>query len=320
MIHILLVILKCTGLLLAFLLLLVMLMGSIIIWVPIRYKVQILYEDKASASAKITWMLRMLSVTLRYDSKGMDIGIRILGISLQRWKDKWLKLSLRLSKWKKSWKRFGSKEKRELKIAEKKKSNHRIQIEKKRENTKQDGMFPAQYDELEVEDENQENKTLKDIPKRQKKKRKIEGLIGKIKRMFQRLRSKLDKLKYTTEKIYDKIKKAKQFIMNKDNQAALWLVKNRALRILLHMLPKKLKGNVHFGTGDPSTTGQILGVYSMCYPFLKDRIYVVPEFEEVIFEMDLEAKGRIRIFTLLKHAFLLYRDKDIKRLIKQYRK
>ena len=45
-----------------------------------------------------------------------------------------------------------------------------------------------------------------------------------------------------------------------------------------------------------------------------------PDFEETVWEGELSVKGRIRIFFLLRVLWILYFDKDIKRLIHMWKK
>ena len=67
-------------------------------------------------------------------------------------------------------------------------------------------------------------------------------------------------------------------------------------------------------------TGQILSIYSVLYPFVHDIIQVVPEFNEEILEGKLYVKGRIRVAVVLWAAVKLYFSKDVRRLIKVYKR
>jgi hypothetical protein len=77
------------------------------------------------------------------------------------------------------------------------------------------------------------------------------------------------------------------------------VVKKRLVKIVRHILPRKLKGSVRFGTGDPCSTGKILGAAAMLYPIYGGHINVEPVFEEKALEFDLYLRGRIRIVTVL---------------------
>ncbi len=98
------------------------------------------------------------------------------------------------------------------------------------------------------------------------------------------------------------------------------VVKKRLVKIVRHILPRKLKGSVRFGTGDPCSTGKILGAAAMLYPIYGGHINVEPVFEEKALEFDLYLRGRIRIVTVLIPALRTYWSKDFKRLRKKIKK
>ena len=86
--------------------------------------------------------------------------------------------------------------------------------------------------------------------------------------------------------------------------------------MLKSISPRKIRGSVLIGTGDPASTGQILAVYGMLYPLLGYHIDIVPDFEQQIIEGDLYVKGKITVFKALKTAWIVYFNKDLRRLIK----
>ena len=85
------------------------------------------------------------------------------------------------------------------------------------------------------------------------------------------------------------------------------------LRVLLgKLLPKSVWGDLHFGTDDPALTGEILGGISIFYPLFMDNVKVVPDFQESVLEGELYLKGRIRLITIVRIAWKLYRDKNVR--------
>ncbi|MCR5154875.1 MAG: DUF2953 domain-containing protein, partial [Lachnospiraceae bacterium] len=58
-------------------------------------------------------------------------------------------------------------------------------------------------------------------------------------------------------------------------------------RLLKYLLPRKIKGYVRFGTGDPATTGKILGAVSAVYAKTGPVFKLEPEFDKKIFECDI---------------------------------
>ena len=70
------------------------------------------------------------------------------------------------------------------------------------------------------------------------------------------------------------------------------------------------------GTGDPASTGQVIAIYGILYPLLGNHIDIIPDFEQQIVEGDLLIKGKITLFRLVKTAWIVYFNKDLRRLIK----
>ena len=64
------------------------------------------------------------------------------------------------------------------------------------------------------------------------------------------------------------------------------------------MKPKKFNGSIEFGTGDPSQTGQLLGVISVFYGKYGKHIKLTPVFEEKTLSGNVFLKGRIRLLTV----------------------
>ncbi len=82
--------------------------------------------------------------------------------------------------------------------------------------------------------------------------------------------------------------------------------------LLRKLLPKKIRGELHFGTEDPALTGEILGGISIFYPVFKDNVKVYPDFEQSILEGELFIKGRLRLVTVALILWKLWRDKNVR--------
>ncbi len=119
------------------------------------------------------------------------------------------------------------------------------------------------------------------------------------------------------------VKKAKNLYNIKNDPRArefYRVAKKRVIKIVRHILPRKLKGSIRFGTGDPCSTGKILGAAAMMYPIYGGHISVEPVFEEKALEFDLYLRGRIRVITVLLPALMTYWSRDFKYLRKKIKK
>lgn len=134
--------------------------------------------------------------------------------------------------------------------------------------------------------------------------------------------SVIRKLKYTIQTIYDKIKNIiENFryywkIIRSDLFRNTWKkCSAQAISLIKRIVPYKIDGYLKIGMDDPATTGQILAYYGMLYPWIGDNIQVVPDFEQVVLEGNLLLKGKITLYRILKTAWIIYFNKDLRKLI-----
>lgn len=86
-----------------------------------------------------------------------------------------------------------------------------------------------------------------------------------------------------------------------------------------HYRPRKIRGWLRFGTGAPDLTGELIGLLYLWLPASADKFELIPDFTEAALEMDVLLKGRIRACHLVKVAFVLWRDKELRKLIRRVR-
>lgn len=150
--------------------------------------------------------------------------------------------------------------------------------------------------------------------------KKLIEFTGKLKAAFKNIR-------YTIAKICDKIKHIvnniqyyTEIIRSETFGRAFKVCSGQVFSLLKHILPGKVEGSLHIGTGDPASTGQVLAVYGMLYPFIGNHIDIQPDFEQQIIEGELLIKGRITVCKALKTAWIIYFNKDLRRLIKLFKR
>ena len=69
-----------------------------------------------------------------------------------------------------------------------------------------------------------------------------------------------------------------------------------------------------FGTGDPCSTGKVLGVLSLIYGLYGEHIEITPDFNNKVLEGNFNVKGRIRLVRIIIIVTKLLLDKRFKRL------
>ncbi len=308
MISVLLTILKVLGILILSLLGIAILVLLLVLFVPVRY--QVYAERKLEsglpvlAKMKATWLLHLLNVHFSYPEKAY-VKVRIGCFTVFR-SDRTGKKHKEKTKEKSKEKETISEEKRfEIKDGEKKEA-------------KEDKILKGDRTRKEETGSDQAEKESRKDQGREKK----EAEKPTLKSFFKKILAWLKNLRYTIKQICDKIKKIVknikyyiEVINSAEFKNAFRLCSSQAGVLLRHICPQKIKGSLRIGTGDPASTGQVLAIYGMLYPFLGDQIMVTPDFEQQIIEGELLIKGRITLFCLIKCAWIVYFNKDLHRVI-----
>jgi hypothetical protein len=374
MLHIVLLILKIIGVILAVLLGILLLAICLVLFVPVRYRIQAdgkLGEDESlRVKVKITWLLRILNALLTY-SKAVRIRVRIFFFTLfdsakpkkekaekrleikKEKREKKAKNRRNKSKYKDILeenaenkaeenqdnipdKEIQNKEQNEIQSKAENKSDNKIEgkqkiPEKASENTtvESDSVKKDEGREDEVEKEESVGNSAESEKKSgfSEKMRtvyfKIIKFFRKIIDFFRKLLEIIRNIEYTITVICDRIKKIiedigyyTELLQSDVFKEAFGISKKQLFRIIRSIRPKKCDVRLAVGTGDPASTGQILAIYGMLYPFIGNNVKIQADFENMIVEGSLDIRGRITAFTFLIAAFRLYRDKNIKQLLK----
>lgn len=132
------------------------------------------------------------------------------------------------------------------------------------------------------------------------------GLRGRISRAGAKIRSALEKK--------DQIM---AFLRDEENRRTFRLVKKQLVKVVRHVMPARLEGEVTFGFDDPYRTGQLLSAAALLYPVYRDRIRVTPVFDREVLEGQLKLEGRIRLAVLLGAAVRLGMDRNFRKLVRR---
>lgn len=157
--------------------------------------------------------------------------------------------------------------------------------------------------------------------------RKIQDFMSKIKQILEKIQESLKNIRYTIRRFCDKIKSTSDTIkyysevLQSDAFRGSWSLCKEQIGVILRVLkPDKFEADLIIGMDDPASTGEILAVYGMMYPWIGQHVRVVGDFDRSRIEGQLYLKGKIRAFTFLRIVLKVYRNKDIKALIKLFKK
>ncbi|MBQ8598325.1 MAG: DUF2953 domain-containing protein [Lachnospiraceae bacterium] len=306
MISILLTILKILGIILLVLLGIVLTVLILVLFVPVRYRLDahrdLQEEAPVVASVKATWLLHLLSVFFSYPDAAY-VHVKALGITVYR--------SDQERKPKKP-KESGTAQEETDNQATEAPEQQTEQSEADWDAVETESATESGPEEVEPQEEAEESEETEE-PEEE----------PTIKKFFQKLWEKLKNIEYTIRQICDKIKHIVKniryylkVIQSTTFKNAFSLCSGQLFSLLKSIRPRKVKGSITIGTGDPASTGQVLGIYGMLYPLLGNNISITPDFDRQIVEGELLVKGRITVFKALKMALVIFFNKDVRRLIK----
>lgn len=343
MLHILLLILKIILIILAILIGVILLSLCIVLFVPVRYSIKLnRTEGEGSppieADAKITWLLHFINIRAVYPSN-IYLKVRIMFITLFRLPMKEKKAKKEKEERKEKTKTNG-KDKNEDKdkdkvqeadartdkekaageknsVAEEKVVGEKISAEKetiiKRAGTENETVTGA-----ETESGSETKQPLKD---------KIKDKISAIKAKLIKIIDIFKNIIYTIKKICVKIKEMLEnaeyyldIIKGDEFKRAFSLCKGELGAIFSYIKPRKLQADLIIGLDDPAATGQVLSYYGILYSLIGNNVNITGDFEKKRIEGSVFIKGKIKLFTFLKAVIRIYFNKDIRKLLKLFKK
>lgn len=311
MLHILLMILKIIGIVLLAILGILVALLLIILFVPVRYRVKgKKQEDDINGTAKVSWLFGLISAVVQYQEEAVDLKVRLLGINLLKFIEKIKNRKMSSQKIKKQ-----TTIKQESKPIQKKTTEQSGDILKTKEDTKN-------TKESKVSEKGeQSSKSKETAPEKANISifEKIKNTILEIIKIPSRIVEMIRKFRLTIHNIYDKISHWREFLTEDTTKAALVLVKGHIFRLFMHIRPKKIRGQIIYGFEDPCTTGQVLAGISVFYPLYYRSLSITPDFTNQVFEGNIDLKGRIYAFYLVKTLLVIFFDKNIQSIIHTFR-
>lgn len=197
-----------------------------------------------------------------------------------------------------------------------------IEINENKENIKPD---------IELgENKTETKKDIKQNKKNNKQKKSLwKNIVSKLKGLMQIPK----KIANTFKKVSDAVKKifaavrsgkekavlVKEFVFGRECLDFVCVVRDNVLHLWRHIKPKLLRIDMTIGFDDPAVTGQVLGVIAAFCGAAGMMPCVTPDFEKRVFESDIEIKGRVTVFVLLKILIKVYFCEELKEFKKSYK-
>lgn len=289
----------------------------VVLFVPVRYRFWCSYKERGGGEVKITWLLHLLSVLATYD-QSLKISVKILGIPLggskkgkgengieEDWEE-----NTDTGTWSEDGRNDGKDNRPdggqdtekgegfagdscasgngEWELGELTESGSQKDAGKK---SSEGARSAAQIEDSQTE----HPKKTGYSPQR---------ILRKIKFRFQALYGKV-------KEMGEKGKRLQAFLTDKANQKSF----RQMLRMIKHILPRKLTGSVEFGFEDPSVTGQVTALCSFAYARYGDALQITPVFDEQVLEVFVKGKGRMFLGVVLFWCLRILMNKNIRRLV-----
>lgn len=287
---------------------LVLLLLLLVLFAPIKYSADANMDENITVKAKIKYLIVSVLVNYNKNEKNVDTVIKIFGIPLKK-KDKPDK------KEPKKIKKTKTKKVKESKKEETSASNIKNEEPEKSEediinDTSVEEPESSTADSYDLWDD--EDDILEDDEKK---------LSGRAKKLAQGMADSAKKLnpdKIVSDieekkaKLDKKIQRFKKFWnMNCTVRTRAYL-KKYIVGLLKHIAPKKIKGRLRYGFGDPAKTGQITGYMSLL-PFVYQKDFSLePDFYEKVIEGKIYLKGRIVLGYVVRIVLKKYIWQTIK--------
>lgn len=310
MLQIVLQILAIIGIVLLCLLGLVLLVICLVLFVPIRYNITGRKEkENIEVLVRAGWLFRLVSFWFAYPDEGAN-QLKVLGIPVYR-----------LGKAKEAWeeKKKQKETKKKPKKASKKKDTKKADeasVTKKTDTAKKSAVKgqtskEEKKDSADVNDGKLIEQTTEEAEK-----------LSWWQKILEKIKSFIDKIKYTIRKICDTLRNINEtkdyyvaLFQEEETKAVLKRNKVRVFKLLKKLKPKYLNADLYVGTGSPDTTGYILALYGMFYGVFGDTISITPDFEQTVLDGTFQAKGGVRVWTLLYAGIQFYMDEELKTFI-----
>ena len=324
---------KVIGILLAVL----VIVALAILFAAVRYCGKISFDDK-KAQISIRWLGVVLRVPILITEKELQWKVRVFGVPILRSDGVHKKRRSKKSSAPKAQKRKAekaaetvqktqgsSKQEKKAPSVNLEKSPTAPEQEKQiapkqaADKTEEQNVPKKQSDKTEEQiaskqttDQREERSAFRQADEREKKPRGIRQLFLWLQNVIKIVR-KIKKKVHSVQDLVD--------ILRSDaGKAFICIVKENVIHLWKQIHPRRMRGKVIFGTGDPCSTGELLGVLALFYAWYGNGVQIIPDFEQKRIEGNVSFRGRIRMITLICIAWRIIKNKDGRKLLHEWEK
>ena len=324
---------KVIGILLAVL----VIVALAILFAAVRYCGKISFDDK-KAQISIRWLGVVLRVPILITEKDLQWKVRVFGVPILRSDGAHKKRRSKKSSAPKAQKRKAEKaaetvqktqesskqEKKALSVNLEKsptapEQEKQIAPKQAADKTEEQNVPKKQSDKTEEQitskqttDQREERSAFRQADERENKPRGIRQFFLWLQNVIKIVR-KIKKKVHSVQDLVD--------ILRSDaGKAFICIVKENVIHLWKQIHPRRMRGKVIFGTGDPCSTGELLGVLALFYAWYGNGVQIIPDFEQKRIEGNVSFRGRIRMITLICIAWRIIKNKDGRKLLHEWEK
>lgn len=307
-----LMILRIVGIALLVILGLLLAVVLAVLFVPVCYRADGSFHEELTASARVTWFLHLLSARIIFE-KELNVKAFICGIQIYP-------RAARIKKQSCPQGHSGSEGQEDMRAGMTGKRTENGETVKPAKAVK----FTEPVTPLEPAGDSKEKadafeeadwETFGTEGRTKQKEFSAGNMTDRLKRLVQKLQDSLRDIRSTLRGLYERLSYYKSIWDREETQRAFRLASAQLSKTMRHVLPRRTDVYAVIGTGDPASTGQILAVQGMLYPWLGDKIHIVPDFEKEHFEGEFHLKGHIRAGVLGFYVLRLMFDRDVRHFI-----
>lgn len=298
---------KVIGILLAVL----VIVALAILFAAVRYCGKISFDDK-KAQISIRWLGVVLRVPILITEKDLQWKVRVFGVPILRSDGAHKKRRSKKSSAPKAQKRKAEKA---AETVQKTQESSKQEKKALSVNLEKSPTAPEQEKQIapkQTTDQREEQSAFRQADEREKKPRGIRQLFLWLQNVIKIVR-KIKKKVHSVQDLVD--------ILRSDaGKAFICIVKENVIHLWKQIHPRRMRGKVIFGTGDPCSTGELLGVFALFYAWYGNGVQIIPDFEQKRIEGNVSFRGRIRMITLICIAWRIIKNKDGRKLLHEWEK
>ena len=302
--QILLLILKIIGIIL----LVVLCLALLLLFYPIKYVGNADVKDQtATYHCKSWWLFHIIHITVDgVNAEGLA-KVRVFGIPVYQ-------------------KDFQEDEEPEEEVSEEQETEKTETVEEVSKETTKDSqektMEETTQKPSEADFSGEEEKTsffeqVKKIPG------KIKELFEKIRELFRTVKDSYSSNKERASEAKKKLDYTRRLLKHPRTKQAYICVKKMVIKLLNHLRPRKVEGELLFGMEQPDQTGQILGYVTMASAMFRiplTKMNITPDFEKKVLDGYISIKGKFLLGIVLVSLLKVYFNRDVKWVLEKSKK